>query len=364
MASSQPATPARAQRVPVETLNEFCVAVLRQCGLGDADARCGAAVLVTTDSWGTLTHGTKLLSGYVNRLRGGGLKPTGKPHVVREGPAWAIIDGDSALGLVISCFAMETAIAKAKTAGVGYVSVFNSCHFGAAGYYANLAVDRDMVGLAMANDSPSVTAPGSRAPALGSNPFAFAAPAGEEWPILLDIATAAVAGGKVYMSSVLGKPIPNNWIVDRDGVPTTNASLYPHNASLLPMAGHKGYGLALMIETLAGLMSGGALTNQIASWMFADPSLPTGHTHAFVALNVGAMVPLAQYKKRMDDLIHEIRSLPKAKGSDRIYLPGEMEWERREQALREGILLPPDVTEKLIAMVGTLGMKMPAWLVA
>jgi LDH2 family malate/lactate/ureidoglycolate dehydrogenase len=257
---------------------------------------------------------------------------------------------------------METAIAKARKAGVGFVSVLNSCHFGAAGYYAYKATQQNMIGLAMANDTPSVTAPGSREPVFGSNPFAFAAPTGNQRPILLDIATAAVAGGKVYMAHVLGKSIPANWIVDRDGVPTTDTSLFPHAASLVPMAGHKGYGLAFLIETLAGLLAGGGVTHQIKSWMFHDLSCPTGHCHAFIALDINAMLPLESFQERINDLVREIHRVPKAKGAKRVYVPGEIEWDNFEAARRAGIPLAPDVVEKLMSVVRDLDMKRPKWL--
>jgi LDH2 family malate/lactate/ureidoglycolate dehydrogenase len=347
--------------VPVQQVEAFCVDALARCGVSEVDARLTADVLVTTDTWGVLTHGTKLLRGYVKRLRGGGINPQGRPRVVTEGPAWAVIDGDSSLGMVSSVSAMRTAIAKAKAAGIGFVTVRNSCHFGAAGYYANLAVQSDMVGQAMANDCPSVTAPGSRGPVLGSNPFAFAAPAGREKPILLDIATAAVAGGKVYIAQTRGEPIPANWLVDANGVPTTDPKGYPQTATLMPMAGHKGYGLALMIETLSGLMSGGCVTREIGSWIFGDAGQPSGHGHAFMALDIGAMTDLERFKARMDGLIREIKAAPKAQGTDRIYLPGEKEWEHRDRALARGIEFPEDVKASLRGLAGDLGMNVD-WL--
>lgn len=348
--------------VPVAALEGLALEALAICGLSPEDARAATEVLVTTDTWGVYTHGTKSLRGYARRLRGGGLNPRGKPAVVREGPAWAVVDGNSSIGMVTAIFAMETAIAKARACGIGFTTVKNSCHFGAAGYYAQLAVHHGMVGQAMASDTASVTAPGSRGPVLGSNPFAFAAPAGEEPPVLLDVSTAAVAGGKIRIAATFGQPIPATWLVDHEGVPTLDPNLYPHQASLTPMAGHKGYGLALMIEVLSGLLSGAALTSAIGSWIDSDPSLPTDHGHAFLALDVGAFFPLDQYKRRMDGLIREIRQAPKAKGQERIWLPGEKEWEARQRALKQGIDLPSDVRDSLAGLVADLGLTAPTWL--
>ena len=232
------------------------MAALTTVGVGDADARTTADVLVTTDTWGVFTHGVKVLRGYVRRLRAGGLRADARPEIVAAGPAWAIVDGDSALGMVTSVFAMRTAMAKARDCGIGYAGVRNSCHFGAAGYYANMAAAADMIGLAMANDMPSVTAPGARGRVTGSNPLAYAVPTADGRPILLDMATSVVAGGKVAAAHAAGKPIPADWVVDRDGEPTTDPAAFLEGGALRPMAGHKGYGIALLIETLSGVLTG------------------------------------------------------------------------------------------------------------
>jgi len=346
-----------ARRIPVAELEAFCLAALRECGLGEADAHVTTDALVTTDTMGIYTHGVKSLRGYINRLRGGGLKADAAPRVVKAGPAWAIVDGQSAIGMVTSVFAMNAAIEKARTAGTAYVGVCNSCHFGAAGYYANLASKADMIGMAMANDKPSMAVPGSRSAVLGSNPFAYAVPAGEEDPLFLDIASSAVAGGKVRVAEILGQRVPDGWLVDAEGAPTTDPAGFPHRSSLLPFGGHKGYGFAVMIETLSAMISGGAAMAQVGSWMYDDPSLPTQHCAAFLAFDVGAMTPIDEFKKRMDMMIRELRQAPKAKGADRIYVPGEMEWAKRRESIAHGIPLPDDVLDSLRGLAGDLGLR-------
>ena len=237
----------RSLRVSITELNAFCVAALMRVGVSATDAETTADVLVTTDSWGVFTHGVKALRGYIRRIRGGGLNPTARPTIVESGPAWAMVDGQSALGMVTSELAMETAIEKARECGIGYVGVRNSCHFGAAGYYAYQAAQHDMVGISMANDIPSVSAPGSRGPITGSNPLAYAVPSGSGWPIMLDMATSIVAGGKVAAAHAAPrKSIPGDWVLDRDGVRSTDPAAFINGGSLLPMAGHKGYGIALV----------------------------------------------------------------------------------------------------------------------
>jgi len=339
-------------------LSRFCIEALRRTGMSETDAVNSTEVLVTTDLWGVFTHGTKSLHGYLRRLFGGGLRPTARPAVVAEGPAWAIVDGQSALGMVTSLYAMQTAIARARTQGIAYVGVRNSCHFGAAGYYAWLAAREGLIGLAMANDIPSVTAPGARGPITGSNPLAYAVPAGKHPPIILDMAISTVAGGKVFAAWMLGKPIPDNWIVGPDGRPTTDASLFPRNGALLPMAGHKGYGLALLIETLSGILSGAQMTWGIRSWMLDDTSVTTGHGAAFLAIDVNSMTPHQDFRGRVDALIDEIHAAPKAEGSERILLPGEREWQNHQRAQVEGIPLPPDVLETLSRAAELAGLDM------
>jgi len=345
-------------RIHPHDLEQFCIEALTKVGVSECDARTTAEVLVTTDTWGIFTHGTKNLRGYIRRIRGGGLGARATPKVVKEGPAWAMVDGDSALGMVTSVLAMRTAIEKARRAGLAYVGVRNSCHFGAAGFYASLAIAENMIGIAMCNDRPTVTVPGSRSAVLGSNPLAFAVPAGSERPLLLDMATSTVAGGKVFAATARGEKIPGHWLVDANGLPTTDPSLFPASATLTPMAGHKGYGLALLIETLSGVLTGAAIAQHVLSWSFDDASLKTGHGAAFIAMDINSIMPVEQFKSRVDQTIREIREAPKAKGADRIYLPGEMEWERREKALAEGIDLPEDVASRLRSLADELGLKL------
>lgn len=333
--------------ITYESLHRFTAEALCAAGVSEADAATTADVLTTTDAWGVFTHGTKLLAGYLRRLKLGGLRVRGIPRIVAHGGAWATVDGDAALGQVASVLAMRTAIAKAKQQGIAFVGVRNSCHFGAAGYYTWLAAKEGLIGLAMANDVPSVAAPGSRGAILGSNPLSYAVPAGRHSPLLLDMSTATVAGGKVYAARMRGEPIPDNWIVGADGRPTTDASIYPQTGALQPAAGHKGYGIALLIETLSGVLSGAAFTRRVGNWMWDDGMQPTNHGAAFIALDVNTIMPAAQFAQRMEMLVDEIHAAPLADGAKRLCVPGEMGWERHAHAMQHGITLPSDVMEKL-----------------
>jgi ureidoglycolate dehydrogenase (NAD+) len=344
---------------PIVALQAFCLDALMRTGLSVRDAATVSETLVTADAMGVFTHGTKLLIGYLNRLRGGGYRVAPNVRVEREGPAWAIVDGDHGLGQVGGLFAMETAVAKAKQCGIAYVGLKNTGHIGAAGYYAWRAAQAGLIGIVFGNDTPSVAAPGSRGPVLGSNPIAFAIPVTEDECILLDIATSAVAGGKVYAAHQRGESIPATWLIDRRGQPTTDGSLYPHQAALAPMAGHKGYGFALLAEVLAGVLTGGAITSQIGSWMFDDPARPSKHNAAFIAIDVATIALPDEFATRMSDLASELRASPPAEGVECVLLPGDLEHRRLRSARETGIVLPPDVIEKLLLVAEQTGIPWP-----
>jgi ureidoglycolate dehydrogenase (NAD+) len=303
-------------------------------------------VLVTTDTWGTHTHGTKQLRNLLKNFREGRMDIKARAELAAEGPGWARFDGHASMPMPTSVRAMETAIAKARNTGIAIATVNNSGHYGAAGYYAWLATRHDMIGMSFTNVDPGVAAPGSRGAVLGTNPLAYAVPAGREHPVMLDIATSVVAASKIYALRQAGKPLPDGWIVDGDGVPTRDPGNYPLTGALLPMAGHKGYGLGLMVEVLTGVLGGGAAGRDVRSWVFGDAA-PVNQSHAFIAIHVEAFEPVAEFKARMDALIRQIKEAPKAKGSDRIWLPGEKEWECRADALANGIALPGDVRASL-----------------
>ncbi len=347
--------PSTSTRVAPHDLTAFCIAAMRKSGVNEEDARLTAEVLVTTDTLGTFTHGTRQLRGLMKNLRAGRLSAQAHEEIAAEGAAWAIVDAHYALPPAVSYRSMELAIQKAKACGIAYVGVKHSSHYGAAGFYANLAAQHDMFGLSMCNVDPCMTVPGSKGKVLGTNPIAYAAPAGDEPTVFLDIATSAVAATKIFSAKALGKQIPDNWLVDADGMPTSDPSQYPEKGAQLPMAGHKGYGLAVLVEILSAVLTGSAITSQVKSWVVETPE-PTNEGHAFIAIDIAQIMPLREFKARMDWMIREIRAAPLAKGAERIYLPGEIEWEKRGGALTEGILLPADVVASLRGLAEDVGL--------
>jgi ureidoglycolate dehydrogenase (NAD+) len=357
------ATTATETKVSVQDLTEFCIAAMRSAGIREEDAALSAEVLVTTDSWGTFTHGTRQLRGLLGNFPRGRLDADATMQVAREGPAWALVDGCDAMPLATACRSMDLAIAKARLTGMGYVGVKRGSHFGAAGYYAVRAAQQGLIGLATCNVDPGVCAPGSRGRVMGTNPIAWAAPAGHYPIVFLDIATSAVAASKLYTAQAQGKSIPNTWLVDDEGLPTTDPTGYPLHGSLQPMAGHKGYGLAVLVEVLSGVLSGAGIMSQVHSWMLNDPER-ANQGLAFIAIDARAMWGPGEFDARMEQMIDEIHAAPLAKGAERIYLPGEMEWARRERALVEGIPLPSYVMTNLRGLAEDWGLNIAEYLPA
>jgi ureidoglycolate dehydrogenase (NAD+) len=342
------------RRVFPDHLERYCADAMARAGVSAEDAAVSARVLATTDSWGVHTHGTRQIRPMMKNVRDGRIDAKTHPTILREGPAFAVVDGNHAMPFVTSCFAMNTAIRKAKEAGIAYAGVTHSSHFGAAGYYATMALEHDMIGIAMTNTDPWMTVPGGKGPIMGTNPIAYAVPAGSERPVFLDVATSSVAVTKILAAKALGRKLPDKWLTDDRGIPTDDPSRYPEHGALLPMAGHKGYGLAVLVESLTAILTGAAFLTGVKCWLFDNPDRPN-QGHAFVAINVAAMMPLPVFKERMDAMIREIKGAPKTEDGGRIYLPGEMEWERQERAHREGMQLPDYVLVNLVGLAEDTG---------
>jgi len=342
-------------RVAPQDLAAFCIEAMGKSGLNEEDARLTAEVLVTTDTLGTFTHGTRQLRSLLKNVRSGRLSATAHEEIIAEGPAWAIVDAHYVMPPAVSYRSMELAMKKARTCGIGFVGVRHSSHFGAAGFYANMAAKQNMIGLAMCNVDPCMTVTGAKGKVIGTNPIAYAAPAGIVPTVFLDIATSAVAATKIFAAQALRKQIPEGWLVDDEGLPTTDPSHYPARGAQLPMAGHKGYGLAVMVEILSAVLTGAAIMSGVKSWVMDTPE-PTNEGHAFIAIDIAQMMPLGEFKERMDSMIREIKAAPLAKGAERVYLPGEIELEKRDVALEEGIALPPDVVASLRGLAEDAGL--------
>ncbi|MDD3840659.1 MAG: Ldh family oxidoreductase [Clostridia bacterium] len=330
-------------------LKEFCEQALMKEGMKEENAQITAQVLSETDAYGIHTHGTKNLHNYIRKMRAGGIDIHANPEILSEGSAYALIDGNSAIGMVPAYKAMKLAIKKARDCGIACAVVRNGSHFGAAGYYANMAAKENMIGLVFSNVDANMTIPGAKDKVMGNNPIAYSVPAGCYSPVFLDIAMSTVASLKVIQARKDGRCIPDTWITDEDGLPTTDPSHYPDVGAMQPMAGHKGYGIALMVEILTGVLSGGGIMKQVPSWLFSMEK-KNNVSHMCIVIDISKFMDPDLFNKRMESVVKYLHCTPKAKGTERIYYPGEMEWERYEEAMNKGIVLPKDVEEALIGL--------------
>jgi L-2-hydroxycarboxylate dehydrogenase (NAD+) len=335
-----------------DRLERFTANALAALGLPRADAAVGAAVLVRTDRRGIRTHGVRHLPGYARQIRAGGIDPAARRTVVAETASTATIDGGAGLGHVVAHAATELAISKARSAGIAIVLVRNSNHCGALGHYALMCADAGVIGLAVSNCPPVMTVTGSRSRAIGNGPTAYGVPNPEAAPIVFDVALSKVAGGKVQMARERGQPVPPGWIVDADGRPSTDPEDFLRGGALLPVGDHKGYGLALFGEVLAGALSGAAMISQIGS--NRTPDKPTDTGHAVVAIDPAAIMPDGGFPARVAELSRLLKNAPRADGVDEILLPGELEHREELRSRAEGIELDGLIWTELGVLAGEL----------
>jgi LDH2 family malate/lactate/ureidoglycolate dehydrogenase len=336
-------------RVAPDLLRAFTRDVFVALGVPVDDAGIAADILVHSDVLGIDSHGVARLAGhpgYVPGLKKGYVKAVAVPSIVRETVSTALVDGDAGLGGVVSTRAIEVAIAKARQTGVGAVTVRNSHHFGIACHYAMLALPHDLIGLAMTNAAPQVVPTYGKHALLGTNPLSFAAPTGSERPFILDMATSVGAAGKVEIAQRVGKPIADGWLVDPDGRPTVDPATLWNGGALLPLgskpelASYKGFGLAVMVDVLCGVLSGAGFSSllDLETW-------DTGHF--FLALDVAAFQPLERFKSMMDAMLLTLRNAEPAPGANRVYVHGERELDAERDRVANGVPLHPSVVESL-----------------
>lgn len=353
--------PANRTLIQADVLRDFCGRVFRKCGVSAADARVAADVLVAADLRGIPSHGVaRLRSFYVCRLQDGVMTPRPDVRIVRETPVTALLDGGGGLGHPTACRAMTLAIAKARRTGVGFVTVRNSNHFGIAGYYAMMALDKGCIGLAMTTSNRWVAPTFGRDARLGTNPIAVAAPAGGERPFVLDMATSTVTIGKLEVHERLGLPIPLQWATDHNGRPSADPAAVRQGVralaggGLLPLGGageetggHKGYGLAAWVDIFSALLSGASCSDRNSEQDADGKARPGDIGHFFGVWRVAAFRPLAEFRAEMDAWLRRLKDAPKAAGCRRIYVAGEKEFEEADRRRREGIPLPQTVFSDL-----------------
>ena len=345
-------------RYPVEALRRFTYEVFVRAGMPAEDARIEADSLIEANLRGVDTHGiTRMLCIYVQRLRCGAVNPRPQPKIVAEWPASALVDGDNGMGAVVAQWATRLCIRKAKEAGSAWVVVRHSNHFGTCAYWAMMMAREDMVGFATTN-GPSNMAPwGGVTPYMSTNPLAFAAPASDGRTVVVDMATSVAAKGKIFLAAKKGQRLPEGWAMDKRGRPTTD----PNEAIdglVMPLGGHKGYALSLMIDLLCGILTGADFGPHIGK-LYGDFDRPQNLGHLFSAIDIGRFVPIEQFKARVGQMWSEVTSVELAEGFTRIYVPGEMEAEETTRRLKEGIPLPSAVVQDFVALGKELGVPFP-----
>jgi LDH2 family malate/lactate/ureidoglycolate dehydrogenase len=337
--------------VLADPLRDYATAVYKAVGMPEADARLAADTLVQADLWGHQSHGVMRLSWYTARLKAGVCNPVARPEFVSEFGAVAVVDGHDAMGQVLTSFAMKEAIRRAKTHGIGAVGLRNSNHFGTAMYFTLMAPPEGCIAFLSTNASPAMAPWGGKKKAVGTNPWSWAAPAGVHAPMVLDIANTGVARGKIYLARQKGLPIPEGWAIDAEGASTTDPSA-AIDGIILPMAQHKGYAIALMMDMLSGVLTGSAFGSGVhGPYQTARRS---GAGQLVIALNIAAMQPLQEFNKRMEQLVSELKSVPLAKGYEEIVYPGELEARNDTKNRQQGIQLPEDTIKDLAKLAREL----------
>ncbi len=355
-------------RVPVDMIHSFMIDVFTALGVPDDDAKTCAEVLIASDLRGIESHGAGRLKMYYDRIKQGILSPTTQFEVVKETETTALIDGHNGMGHVISVRAMQMAIDKAKQYGMGSAAVRESTHFGIDGYYSLMAVKQGMIGMAFTNARPSMAPTFGIDPLLGTNPIAFGAPSDEEFPFLYDAATSITQRGKIELLDRAEKPTPAGWVIDRDGETATNtkailAGLTKEDNAFVPLGGigetlggHKGYGLATMVEILSASLQSGMFLRALSG--FNDDGSPRPHRlgHFFMAIDIEHFLPLEQFKKTTGDILRKLRNSTLAPGEEKIYTAGEKEWLKEQEIRQYGIPVNLNLQKNLLAMKEGLGL--------
>jgi L-2-hydroxycarboxylate dehydrogenase (NAD+) len=350
-------------------LFSFSKNIFLKIGCSNEDAETAARSLLSADLRGVDSHGVARLSGYVRlwKVKRVNAKPAIK--IIHETPSTATIDGDAGLGLVVAPYAMKVAIEKAKQVGTGWVSVKNSNHFGIAGIYAMMALENDMIGIAMTNGSALVAPTFSVERMLGTNPIAVAIPASDEPPFVADFATTTAANGKLEILQRKNAPMPIGWAQTKDGRPSNDANELKNGGALLPLGGdrehgsHKGYALGSIVDIFSAVLSGanyGPWVPPFPAYVAMPENLPgEGIGHFFGAMRIDAFRPAAEFKTHMDKWIQTFRSAKTIKGEKRVFIPGDIEREMEEVRMKEGIPLLQQVIDDLNSLGEKFGIQPP-----
>ncbi len=338
--------------VPAEPLKQLMIEMLIRKGMSADDAEIGAARLIEADLRGIHSHGSRAIERYLQAMDDGLIDPCAEFVIERQTSATAVINGQMGMGHVTSTRAMQLAIEKASAVGTGTVAVRRSQHYGAASVYTLMAVGAGMIGYSTTNTAyATVAAYGSREAAVANNAFSWAVPTRGGSPFVLDAACAVSSWGKVHSLGMYGRQIPEDWAVDKDGQPTTDAAAAE---TLLPAAGPRGYGLAFLSSVLAGTLVGGKMPLHKSRAVETD-----GSEHFFYAIDLRHFVEPDEFYDEIESTIADIRKLTPADGFDQVRIPGELEWQRQQRWTTTGIPLHREHVKKLQALADAMQLDVP-----
>lgn len=314
-------------------------------GLAPADASDTARILVLGDLFGHHTHGVSRVESYGERLAIGGIKLAPQVRVERLAPAIAAVDGDNGIGPVVGMRALREAMSMARESGVGIALARASNHFGAIAPYCYLAAEQGFASIIGSNSTTTIAPTGGREARLGNSPLGFGVPHPGGQPIILDMAMSVVARARIRNALKRGESIPDTWATDREGKPTSDpkAAL---DGFLLPIGGYKGYGLALIVDLFAGVLSGASYLTRVKSWS-DEPQAAQGLGHFFILIDTARLGPAEWLAERMADFAGILHDTPPADPARPVRLPGEIELGHMERQRREGVAIEPDVVAKL-----------------
>lgn len=338
-----------------ERMEALAAGALAKVGVPIDDAKFVGETLIHADLRGVHSHGVRLLSNYVSEIQAGASNPAPNVRTTNQSQGAAVFDGDRSLGQIGAREGMRAAMTLATERGIGVASVANTGHFGAAAYWALLAADAGFIGFATSNMAGPVNlAYGSKEPATGNTPLAWAFPSGGPYPVVLDMACGAYAIGKIRLAAAADQPLPDNVATDADGRPTNNAA---KAAYVLPAGGPKGYGIGLVHDLIAGCLTGDGAT--IMKGAYEPPTSGPRGSLFFMAIDVNAFLPIADFRHAMDLQTNAVNQLPPADGFTQVQMPGQPEWELFESRKNTGICYPPGVLENLNPLAASLGLEFP-----
>lgn len=332
-------------RYDPEQVRQLIIAIATASDIGTSDAAIFADALMEADVQGTSTHGVSRLNIYIRRIQEGLINPTAELEVERRRGATLVVDAANGLGQIQAVKTLEMLMPMARENGVAACTIRNSQHFGALSYYCNQAAEKDMILFATTNCEPSMAPEGASEAYFGTNPLASSFPTGKGYPVKIDLATSLVARGNIIAAQKRGEEIPPEWALTEDGEPAIDAAA-ALAGTMLPMAGHKGYALAMMVEAFSGVLSGAAIGPAVGS-MYNNMDCKQDVGHFFCLLDISAFMDVAEFKQRLDTTIEEIKACQKRPGADEIRIPGERSHRKAQQNRKQGILIEEATRQEL-----------------